>query len=188
MLLQRRFEEKVGEAYALGKIGGFCHLYIGQEAVSTGILSMLRRVIVDRVELNTMLSEETAAVRVDVSQLEQVLMNLAINAVDAMPRGGCLTIGTQNVIVDDAVASRQPDLKPGRYVLLSVTDTGTGMDAETLSHAFEPFFTTKEAGRGTGLGLSTVYGIVTQSGGHVTVSSELGDGTLFRVYLPAVGD
>jgi PAS domain S-box-containing protein len=156
--------------------------------VVRGMLSMLRGVILDRVDLDTRLDTETAAVRVDVGQLEQVLMNLAINAVDAMPRGGCLTIATQNAIVDDAGSTRQIELKPGRYVLLSITDTGTGMDPETLSHAFEPFFTTKGEGHGTGLGLSTVYGIVTQFGGHITVSSEVGAGTTFRIYLRAVGD
>jgi PAS domain S-box-containing protein len=153
-----------------------------------GIQSMLGRLLAGNIEVALLLAPETSLIRVDVSQFEQVLMNLAINAADAMPHGGRLTITTQNVTVDEAMASRQPDAKPGRYVLLSVADTGTGMDTATQSHIFEPFFTTKEAGRGTGLGLSIVYGIVTQSGGHIGVSSDVGLGTTFRIYLPAVGD
>ncbi len=151
-----------------------------------GVHALLRRLLAETIEISTWLAPNVDVVRVDVGQLEQVLMNLAINAADAMPNGGRLNIATQNETVDDAMASRKPELKPGRYVLISVADTGAGIDSSTLDHIFEPFFTTKEPGRGTGLGLSIVYGIVTQSGGHVAVASEVGLGTTFSIYLPAV--
>jgi two-component system cell cycle sensor histidine kinase/response regulator CckA len=145
---------------------------------------MLNRLIGDNVELASILQSGLWAVEADPSQIEQVLMNLVINARDAMPKGGKVSIETANVDIDETHARQQPSLKPGPYVMLTVSDTGTGMDAETQSHIFEPFFSTKAPGIGTGLGLSTVFGIVKESGGTVCVYSELDHGTVFRIYLP----
>jgi two-component system cell cycle sensor histidine kinase/response regulator CckA len=145
---------------------------------------MLNRLIGDNVELVSVLSGLLGTIKADPSQIDQVLMNLAINARDAMPHGGTISIETSNVDIDDNYAALHPPVNPGRYVMLTVSDTGIGMDLDTQSHIFEPFFSTKAPGSGTGLGLSTVFGIVKQSGGTIGVYSELGHGTSFRIYFP----
>lgn len=150
-------------------------------AVITDSKQMLLRLIGEDIEIVTELAPDLGRVRADAGQLEQVLMNLVVNARDAMPRGGKLIVGTANI---DLSAPANPEIDPGRYIVLSVRDTGVGMDAETQAHIFEPFFTTKGPGRGTGLGLATVYGIIEQSGGHIEVESAPGKGSMFRVYLP----
>ncbi len=153
--------------------------------VILGMDDLLRRLIGEDIELTHQLSENLGKVKADPSQIEQVVMNLVVNARDAMPTGGYITIQTRNVYFDRQQAvSREGSLREGDYVLMSVSDTGEGMDIEVQSHIFEPFYTTKEVGKGTGLGLSTVYGIVRQSEGAVTVYSEIGKGTAFKVYLP----
>jgi two-component system, cell cycle sensor histidine kinase and response regulator CckA len=154
----------------------------------TGVLSMLHRLLPETIEIVTSLQPRAARVRADRGQFEQVLVNLALNARDAMPDGGRLVLTTADADLDEAQGLLRPDLPPGPYVVLGVEDTGHGMDAETLARAFEPFFTTKAEGRGTGLGLAMVYGIVKQTGGHVTVYSEPGRGSSFKVYLPRVRD
>ena len=147
---------------------------------------LLRRLIGEDVELITIPAATPDVVSADAGRLEQVLMNLAVNARDAMPNGGKLTIETGNAQLTEPVLAKQLGLDPGRFVTISITDTGTGMDAETQNHLFEPFFTTKSAARGTGLGLATAYGIIRQSGGAIGFSSELGAGTTALVYLPTV--
>jgi PAS domain S-box-containing protein len=154
--------------------------------VVASVDNMLRRVIGEHIEILNHLAPDLGTVRADPSQIEQVILNLAVNARDAMPTGGRLSFATSNTVLDEAFAREHLGMRPGRFVVLEVSDTGTGMDDETQRHIFEPFFTTKEVGRGTGLGLSTVYGIVKQSEGYITVQSAVGQGTAFRIYLPRV--
>ncbi|MBW2733252.1 MAG: response regulator [Deltaproteobacteria bacterium] len=150
----------------------------------TNLEKMLRRVIGENIECSTMLAEDLGRVRADPGQVEQMLMNLAVNAKDAMPRGGQLRIHTANIDLDEEFVSTHSEMSAGPYVMLTVADNGAGMNAATKERIFEPFYTTKELGQGTGLGLSTVYGIVKQSSGEICVHSELGQGTTFKVYLP----
>src|SRR6185295_16619798 len=155
------------------------------ESVST-MAKLLRRLIGENIALVLYPHPALGRVKVDPGQVEQVIMNLAVNARDAMPGGSQLTIETMNVELDRAQTHQQASLDPGHYVLLEVRDTGCGMDRDTQAHIFEPFFTTKGPGKGTGLGLATVYGIVKQSGGSIAVSSTMGQGTTFQIYLPRV--
>jgi len=147
---------------------------------------LLHRTIPKMIDMRLHLAEDLKRVNADPAQVEQIIMNLALNARDAMGEGGTLTLWTENVSLNDEYCQLHVDAEPGDYVLIAVSDTGHGMEEETLAHIFEPFFTTKEVGRGTGLGLPMVYGIVKQHGGHITCSSETGKGTMFRVYLPAI--
>jgi nitrogen-specific signal transduction histidine kinase len=154
--------------------------------VVEGLSAMLKRIIGENIEFSTVLAEDLLPVRLDPTQMEQVLMNLVVNARDAMPQGGRLQIKTAGVVLDKLYLEAHPEATPGEYVMLAVSDTGVGMDEEVKSHLFEPFFTTKPRGQGTGLGLSTVFGIVKQNQGHIQVETEPGQGTTFRMYLPQV--
>jgi signal transduction histidine kinase len=172
----------------------FCRMQVLQpkildlnELVSE-MCKLLRRLVPEDIAFNFRAGESLGHVKADPGQIEQVLMNLVVNAGDAMPAGGTLTVETRNVTISEQDASRRAPASPGQYVLLSVADNGMGMDAETRARIFEPFFTTKEQGKGTGLGLATVYGIVKQSGGFIWVESELGWGARFEIYLPRVTD
>ena len=158
---------------------------VNLDRLLTDLEKMLRRLIREDIEVKQNLTPDLWSVKADPDQVEQVIMNLVVNARDAMPKGGVLTIGTSNVELGEQEVKGFLDLKPGRYVSLTVTDTGTGMTAETKRRLFEPFFTTKPSGEGTGLGLSMVYGIVKQHGGDVSFYSELGLGTTFKIYWPA---
>ena len=145
---------------------------------------LLNRTLGERIEVETIQTARAWPIEVDLNQMENALLNLAVNARDAMPDGGKLTMEVANTHIDDHYAAQEDDVQPGQYVLICLSDTGQGMDAETLSHAIEPFFTTKEVGRGTGLGLSMVYGFIKQSGGHIRVYSEVDEGTSVKIYLP----
>jgi two-component system cell cycle sensor histidine kinase/response regulator CckA len=149
-----------------------------------GVRDMLARVIGEDIHLAILPGNAKLRVKVDPTQLEQVIMNLVVNARDAMPEGGRLTIETSEIDIDDEYCRRNPEARVGRHAIMAVTDSGCGMSPEILSRIFEPFFTTKEQGKGTGLGLATIYGIVKQSGGHITAYSEVGRGTTFKIYLP----
>jgi CheY-like chemotaxis protein len=149
-----------------------------------GMSDLVRRTIGENIAVETVLAGGLWRVEIDAHQLESALLNLAVNARDAMPEGGKLTIETANAHLDDGYADKYPELTAGQYVVVCVTDTGTGMSADVIAHAFEPFYTTKPIGQGTGLGLSQVYGFVKQSGGHVKLYSEVGDGTSVKIYLP----
>jgi CheY-like chemotaxis protein len=152
------------------------------------IKKMLRILISEDIELSTNLSSTLGLIKVDPGQIVQVIMNLLINARDAMLNGGRIMIKTENIYLDKFSCNFYPEIVPGQYVMLSVSDTGCGMNEETLKKVFEPFFSTKEAGKGTGLGLATVYGIIKQSGGYIYAYSELKFGTTFKIYLPETGE
>jgi CheY-like chemotaxis protein len=149
---------------------------------------MLRRLIGADIDLTTSLQADLGCVKVDPGQFEQIVINLVVNARDAMPTGGRLSIQTANVVLTKSQIQQQVGLIPGAYTLLAVSDTGSGMDEATKARIFEPFFTTKEIGKGTGLGLATVFGIVKQSGGFIEVASALGTGSTFRIFFPQIGD
>jgi signal transduction histidine kinase len=155
-------------------------------AVILDIKKMLRRLIGEDIEFCTSLDPAAGHIKADPGQIEQVIMNLAVNARDAMPTGGKLTVATANTALDKNCLKNFPDMDAGNYVMLAVTDTGTGMSEEVKAHLFEPFFTTKPSGKGTGLGLATCFGIVKQNTGHINVQSELGSGTTFKIYFPQV--
>ncbi len=156
--------------------------------VVTDTIKLLQRLIGENVELVTALKCKTGRVNADPGQLSQIIINLAINASDAMPQGGTLTIETAAVFLEPDDARQKVGILPGAYIMLTVCDTGSGMDDEIQQHMFDPFFTTKEVGKGTGLGLATVYGIVKQSGANIEVDSKVGVGTAFKIYLPRVAD
>jgi PAS domain S-box-containing protein len=151
-----------------------------------GMQTILKRLVGENIEIVTRLHPLLGSIHADASQLEQIILNLAVNSKDAMEGGGKLAIATENVRFSEECSKTRPEMRPGRYVMLSISDTGSGMNPETRSHLFEPFYTTKDSGRGTGLGLATVYGIVKQSNGFIYVYSEPGTGTTFKLYFPRI--
>jgi len=152
--------------------------------VITGVKNMIQRTLQENVKIEIRQAPVLGVIQADTGQVEQIILNLSVNAQDAMPDGGAIFIETSEVVLDDTYARTHEGITPGHYIMMSFIDTGTGMDKETLEHIFEPFYTTKGAGKGTGLGLATVYGIVKQHGGHISVYSEIGKGTIFRIYFP----
>ncbi|MCC6574125.1 MAG: PAS domain S-box protein [Planctomycetes bacterium] len=181
-----RAAEMTRQLLALGRRQVLQPRVFDLNAVVNDTDAMLRRLIGEHIKIHLHLAKDLGRVRADPGQMGQVLMNLTLNARDAMPKGGAITIETANVHLDDEYARMHAGVTPGPHVMVSVTDTGTGMDAATQARIFEPFFTTKDPGKGTGLGLSIVHGIITQSGGHLYVYSRLGHGTVFKVFLPRV--
>jgi signal transduction histidine kinase/CheY-like chemotaxis protein len=161
---------------------------INPNALIEGMKRMLKRLVGEDTEIVMKTDGRVGSIHADVNQLEQVILNLAVNSKDAMESGGKLVIATENVFFSEESLKPKPEMRPGRYVMLSISDTGSGMDEATKSHLFEPFFTTKESGKGTGLGLATVYGIIKQSKGFIYVYSELGKGTTFKLYFPLIED
>ena len=153
-------------------------------AIVSDMGKMLPRLIGEHIEYSFLPDPKLASIKADPGQIEQVILNLAVNARDAMPNGGSLVVRTQNITIDEAEAAKRPPMRPGTFVLLSVRDTGHGIDEATKVHIFEPFFTTKEIGKGTGLGLATVYGVIKQSGGFIWLTSSVGNGATFEIYLP----
>ncbi|HVP29669.1 MAG TPA: PAS domain S-box protein [Myxococcota bacterium] len=182
----RRSAALTQQLLAFGRRQPFHPRVVDLDRLLASMDGMLRQLLPGDVAIETIRGGGLGRVRVDPSRFEQVVLNLVLNARDAMPRGGTLTLETADVVFDTEYVSRHRQACPGRYVMLAVSDTGSGMDPDTAAHAFEPFFTTKPQGRGTGLGLSTVHGIVSQHGGHVEIDSERGVGTTFKVYLPRV--
>jgi signal transduction histidine kinase len=182
----RRAAELTGQLLAFSRAQVLQPKVIDLNRILIDISPMLRRVIGEDIRFATNLSESLGCVKADPGQIEQVIINLAVNARDAMPKGGQLTVETANVDLDDSFHMAHPSTEPGSYIMMSISDTGHGIDKQILPHIFEPFFTTKTSAKGTGLGLATVYGIVKQSGGTVSVDSEPGRGTTFKVYLPRV--
>ena len=171
---------------AFGRRGHMSPRVMDLTEATLALVPMLRRLIGEQAQLVLALDDAAGRVRVDPGQLDQILVNLVVNARDAMPDGGRITVATGNVVFDLPYAQEHFEVQPGAYVMLAVSDTGTGMDRETRAHVFEPFFTTKQPGKGTGLGLATIYGIVRQAGGHIWLYSEPGQGTTFKLYLPRV--
>jgi signal transduction histidine kinase/DNA-binding response OmpR family regulator len=184
----RRASDLVGQLMAFSRKQIIEPKILNLNNVVTEIDTMLRRIIGEDIHMETELMPDLWPVKADPSQIEQVIVNLAVNARDAMPRGGNLIIETANLNSNPLASETHPGVQPGHYVLLSVSDTGVGMSKEVQARVFEPFFTTKEKGKGTGLGLSTVFGIVEQNRGHILVSSEMGRGSTFKVYLPKTSD